>query len=575
MNGGNADFIIGGRSRGIAKANAEGNLVILNGGTVLNNIYGGSAENNTSFSTTAAALNNKVIVNNGTVMDKVVGGFSYKYLASFNIAEINGGNLNDIMGGMVYDPAGQAIHNTVTLRNSPNIKGSLYGGGVDGNSSATGLNYYTGNTLNIWNYSGSSVKNVLNFQNYNFILPSKVFNGFEYFSVNNTIDYGDEARITGLDIENGYPMSVGDEITLIKAQTALNSPKTIEISGKQGIFFLYDYDLFVTNNNLMAKIKNNPELNPQTKALSEAMAARIAFINQGADYISGNGLKMAVANSTGNHGFSAFGGITGGSSRLKSGSHVDIKGFNGLIGLSGGQDISLGRLTFGTFFEFGDGEYDSHNSFSNQANVNGSGDSSYLGVGFLTRLDFTNIGPGVFYAETAGRFGRAKSDFKSRDLYTTSGKFAAYDFSSNYFGFHTGFGYDWNHYKNLDLDLYTRYFWNRQKGKNVNILGDRVTFDDADSNRWRTGARLSFSLTDSVRPYAGAAYEYEFNGQADATVYGYALDAPKLKGSTGIGEAGLAIAKSDSFPLNIDLGVQGFFGKREGYSGFLQLKYEF
>ncbi|MDR2861427.1 MAG: hypothetical protein LBV07_02610, partial [Syntrophobacterales bacterium] len=60
-----------------------------------------------------------------------------------------------------------------------------------------------------------------------------------------------------------------------------------------------------------------------------------------------------------------------------------------------------------------------------------------------------------------------------------------------------------------------------------------------------------------------------------ATTYGYAIDAPSLRGGTGIGELGLTLKPSKDLPLSFDLGVQGYVGKREGVTGSLQTRYEF
>jgi hypothetical protein len=79
-----------------------------------------------------------------------------------------------------------------------------------------------------------------------------------------------------------------------------------------------------------------------------------------------------------------------------------------------------------------------------------------------------------------------------------------------------------------------------------------------------------------VSPYLGAAWEHEFEGRARATTNnGFAIDAPSLRGDTGIGELDLTLTPSASLPLYFDLGVQGYVGKREGVSGSLQARFEF
>ena len=56
-----------------------------------------------------------------------------------------------------------------------------------------------------------------------------------------------------------------------------------------------------------------------------------------------------------------------------------------LAGLAWGADIAPGRLTFGPFIEYGNGSYNTYNSFSNAATVEGSGSNSYLGGGILAQ----------------------------------------------------------------------------------------------------------------------------------------------------------------------------------------------
>ncbi|MBS1181482.1 MAG: outer rane autotransporter, partial [Proteobacteria bacterium] len=88
-------------------------------------------------------------------------------------------------------------------------------------------------------------------------------------------------------------------------------------------------------------------------------------------------------------------------------------------------------------------------------------------------------------------------------------------------------------------------------------------------------ARVSYALSDQITPYAGAAWEHEFDGKSRATTNGLAIDAPSMGGDTGILEAGLTLTPSDDLPLSIDLGLQGFVGQREGVAGSLQARLTF
>ena len=87
--------------------------------------------------------------------------------------------------------------------------------------------------------------------------------------------------------------------------------------------------------------------------------------------------------------------------------------------------------------------------------------------------------------------------------------------------------------------------------------------------------RFSCKVSERFAPYVGAAWEREFDGRARAYAGGFAIDAPSLRGDTGIGELGLTLTPSASLPLSFDLGVLGYTGKREGVTGSLQVKIVF
>ena len=62
---------------------------------------------------------------------------------------------------------------------------------------------------------------------------------------------------------------------------------------------------------------------------------------------------------------------SGGSIRYSTGSHVDMNSVSLMTDLSYGVELKPGALTLGAFSEYGDGSYDSYNSFSNAASVKG------------------------------------------------------------------------------------------------------------------------------------------------------------------------------------------------------------
>jgi outer membrane autotransporter protein len=173
------------------------------------------------------------------------------------------------------------------------------------------------------------------------------------------------------------------------------------------------------------------------------------------------------------------------------------------------------------------------------------------------------------------RAGFSRTDFESGDI-VLNGNSADFETSAGYYGGHFGLGYKWDVTDSGELDLYTKWLWTHLEDDDVTVLGDPVKFKDSDSHRWRTGARFEYSLADKIKPYVGAAYEYEFDGEIEATADGSDIDKPSLKGGTGVGEVGVRLGNLlEKGDLSIDLGLQGSVGQREGMGGSFQLKWLF
>ena len=239
-NGEVGGVVYGGRaSDGYLTYVANNNNVIIDG-NVTESVYGGSGG--------GGAMNNNVIVNGGTIRLYVIGGESYRGDAMFNNVTINDGTiLENVSGGVVRDGDakynnvvinggsikkdvqggyssgnGNATYNTVTISGSPNFSSSssLHGGvlaGTPGNRDA-----FAGNTLNVWNYSGTAVAGVSNFENFNFVFPTTQSSAI--LQANGTVTLGNGpgkgSTVTGVSTNGGpAPMQPGDTVTLIKATT--------------------------------------------------------------------------------------------------------------------------------------------------------------------------------------------------------------------------------------------------------------------------------------------------------------------------------------------------------------------
>ena len=573
-----------------ASASADNNSVTVHGGTS-GMIYGGFAQ---SSSGPVTANGNSVTILGGTVDGDVVGGVVAPQSAGMSAdASDNrvtiGGNaevrFSEIYGGRcVTSPSNgtiRATHNYVTLTGTPKLNiTALYGGDITSSGvSAPNWDAFTGNTLNVWNYHGSAVRSVQNFESFNFVFPatqsSPVLTVTGEARLNAADGTGRGSTITASTIGGTAPLPTGTSISLLQAGT-LATPyfSQTQAAGRHGALLGYLWNLNTAGNALTATV-GKVHVNPQAKVLAEGYLTGTALLNQSADLIAGQGMREAC--DAAKPGFGTFAALSGGWSRYNSGSHVDISGFSLLTGLSFGTAFSPGRLTLGAFFEYGNGSYDTYNSFGNAADVNGDGNIHHIGGGVLGRMDFVNTGPGHIYMETSLRAGHIHNEYGSSDLRDFfTGRSANYDAGSAYYGLHFGTGYLWNINKQASLDTYAKYFWTRQDGDTVTLsTGDRVAFRAVDSHRLRMGSRFSYAVNECVSPYIGAAWEYGFDGRVKATTYGYDISKPDLRGGTGIGEFGLTLTPSRGLPLSFDLGGQGYAGTRRGLTGSLRIKLEF
>ena len=542
------------KARSVGGLNGGGKILNTDGLTVQNGTFGGVIDNsNTSLTKTGAGTLTLSGTNTYTGMTTVRSG-------TLALGSDLTSNQLTLYGGTVFDRGSHNhnLDNGILSVNGANSQSAMYKGDLSARNA----------TLN-------------------FISP--VHPTQPLLRVTGDTDVSGSAYNVGL--SGGTSLAAGSTLTLLevgagKMLTANNLRKgggIVQIGSTVAHDITTDVALDPTTGRLNAV---TAQVSPgratdQSKALSEGFLGGLALNLQGADLVAGRGMDSAVRASSGTddaerHGFAGFGVLSGGSLRYNTGSHLDMNSLSLLTGLAWGIDLAPGRLTLGAFFEYGNGSYDTHNSFTNAASVDGDGNAYYLGGGILARMDFVNIGPGRFYAEASGRAGKTHNEYDSSDLRDAAGRKADYDSSSPYYGLHFGTGYVWNINDAATLDLYGKYFWTRQQGDSVGLsTGEHLSFDDINSSRLRFGGRFAYILNEHVAPYIGAAWEHEFDGKARAKTNGFDIDAPNLRGNTGIGELGLSLTPSADLPLTIDLGVQGYTGKHEGVTGSLMVKWEF
>jgi outer membrane autotransporter protein len=152
-----------------------------------------------------------------------------------------------------------------------------------------------------------------------------------------------------------------------------------------------------------------------------------------------------------------------------------------------------------------------------------------------------------------------------------------YKLTENYESLHVGIGHLLKLSEQQTLDVYGKYFWTHQGGKTVRLSNgeDSITFSAINSSRLRLGARYTHEISKETRFYVGGAVEHEFDGKAKAQTHGYKIEAPSLKGTSGIAEAGITLMPNANKGLSVDLGFQAYGGRRSGGSGSVLVNYKF
>lgn len=546
---------------GSTSGSASGNKVIVSGGTIAAQVMGGYSSTGT-FGSGSASSNTVKIINGSTVSSDIYGGYTGMGNANSNSILIESGTIGgDIYGGNTG--YGTANNNSITIRGAVNLSGrTIYGG-----SSSSG-NAKTGNTLRFENTGG----NIKAIKNIDVLGVSALADNSKALTITNGAA-DDLANTTVRLIAADDGLQVGKQITLLTANagvitnsTALDQSSLKKSSNK---FISYDFEeVKGQSDKIVVTVTGKEADTANARALAESRAAGVALLNQSSDLLIDQGFGAVKFNGEDvvkdTYGFA----ITGGSSiRYNTGSFVKANGFSLIAGLAQKTTVDNGVWHWGAFFENGHSNYSTHNDGVDGA-VRGDGDATYNGGGILARFDSA----GGMYGEASMRAGSIKNKFGG---FAYNGGTGSYEDRSTYYGAYLGLGQQRQLSKNTSLDIYGKYFYTHQQGSDFEVLGEQVTTAAVKSSRMQIGGRLTKQVTADVSYYGGVAWEYEFDGAADMAVAGADLAAPSLKGSSGIVEMGIRLKPSKTGKITLDLGAQGHFGKRRGFSGGLQINYSF
>lgn len=276
-----------------------------------------------------------------------------------------------------------------------------------------------------------------------------------------------------------------------------------------------------------------------------------------------------------------FASVGYGYDRYDTGSHIRSHNWTGVAGAGQEKKLSKGSLSYGLFYERGDGSYKTYD-----AGFTGKGDNDYNGGGFLLRYMTEN----KTYVEGSLRIGHMDSHGENM-LHDADGNPLSYDTDSNYWGTHIGIGHIFEltdekatigisgvEKAEKDIDLYGKYFHTCLGGDTVTVNGIDYDLDAIDSDLIRIGTRFNCRQGRTTF-YAGIAWDYEMSGKGTGTVSASGMNAPirstDTKGSSLMAEAGWKLESAHDNPWTLDVNLAAYGGQHRGIYGNVSVGYRF
>ena len=518
---------------------ATGNIVTINGNVNASTYIAGGVGDIES-----TIFDNHVIIEGGIVTGNIYGGC--------NLAEYHNISITD---------------NDITIKDSANIAGAdLYGGYAASSTAKISsnkliLNGWSGNVKSVQNFSDIDFKEIDWNNGGTFLnITESPANALANTKLNlisfagGTIINKDE-RMTFVASENNVDLGI------TKANLNVNSGFFAGVTVKGDGNFTVD-----ANGNVIYTVQE-VKTNKQIDLVAENRSVAAAFVNQGTDLISDS---LDTLSRDGNYGVKTFAAVHGNRSKYDVNSDLKINGWSTIVGVGNAAEFADGdEFSWGVFYENGSGNYRTFNEFNNEF-FRGDGSLVYNGGGIAARYENAN---GV-YTEGSLRAGMLKSEMDNA-LRDGSGNYYGYDSESAYYGAHIGVGKIISLSDSSDLDVYGKFFHTYTEGDSFTVDKDKFEFDSITSDRLRIGARVTTNKANAFSTYYGLAYEYEFNGDADMRAQNLKAPTQSLQGSSYMAEVGFNYQPTPDSPWSFDLNMRGYAGEREGASFNMQATYTF
>ncbi len=603
-------------------ATASFNSVHVVGGLVQEGIIGGSATAYPNPNGISLATSNNNTINIGFSDDANSDIFSSTRVGDYAI------------GGFISGSDGSvAENNSITLSGHVTFEGPdffLTGGLLlpdpfQNIELTINPNTFDGNTVHFNNYRGNKINSIGNFETYHFTLGKNVANGSTIVQAANLYlanalgsSATKSASIGTISVMQGSKLKANDKIVLIDYDQAYGTIANHNgiVQGRQGAFvnlsWLVEQNSAAGETNITATalpISNTTQQTQPTQPNQPAQPnnnsdAIIGSVMSGfaqstgvvdiATDLAASGAQDAVnrnfksevgssipAGSTQKQGsaISTFATVAGGTMHYNTDTSININSLNLVSGVALGHRSKFGNLLLSAFFEGSTASYYTYNDVKNAQDLYGDGKAQSYGFGLLGRYDFyTNYG--TPYVEASFHHGQVRSEYNNNDVFDPiTLESIDYEHYVNYTALHLGLGYLWQINENSSLDVYGKYFYTHQAANELVVLQESFAMDSINSHRLRLGARYNYNMNtangNNFKFYGGLAFEHEFDGELKASIRNINIDSQSLQGSTYIGELGISFSPAAVSGLSLDLGVQGYLGKREGIMGKFGVRYEF
>lgn len=570
----------------------DGGITKIDNSTITSDTYAAYAQSYVSDGT-ITIKNAQVIVDNGSEVKNIFGGTAYlisstganNVLVDSNLIELNHSNVDgDIYAGYIAgvdaDFNGEIKNNKIILKQDANIStANLYGYyATDGENNIDVIN--SGNDLIVDGWQGKQVNSLNNFNNIKFQnikwenegVVIDVLNNNATSSLKNTnIDLRDSTTLSG-----GTKLNVNDYMYFVKTTNGdletqkenilVNTNNNGDNIFTAGVAFEGTGEVEVEENGNVKYTIKDVKPTDQTDSVGKGGSIAAAFLVTGGDLVV-EGLNAMEQDQL--FGTKTFAIVEGHDSTFDVADDVKVNGWNGLYGVGNIKELDDGNLSYAAFFENGIANYRTYNSFLGET-FRGDGTIVYNGGGLAGRYKKDD---GV-YAEASLRAGLLKNDMENifRD---GNGIAHSYKTETPYYALHLGVGKYIPVNESTDWDLYTRFYHTYNDGEAFTVAGDKFDVDSITSDRLRIGARYITNKQNKWSTYYGAAWEYEFNGDADVSVNGTSLDTESLQGSSYFAEIGFNYQKDKTSPWTFEGRMRGYTGVREGISGILRATYSF